>query len=454
MHWQTFLADSGSRTRQTVTGGQLFIPWLPQAPAVPVAPATQDGRKAAVSSLRRSRRTVLPVGPRLAVILLTGLLAATAVGCSGGNQTAPAAGTAPAGGGPAASPGAAPVSDAATAQSAAGAAKPRGRDEVYVDEQGQKWFGKVPYDVFFDEPLTVAADQTPTAAASAGMAATGAPAATAVQPAPAVVAAAPAAAAPSATDSPTAPVAPTAPAATSAAAGAPAGGGWGDLISAAVLDEEVKNIRNFLNENLQSVGNYNASMLMIPPRAAALAVLAGVAMEHPESVSWKDDAAYVRDLAKQMNADTLQRGAKDQKRLQALFEALADTLNRSRPADLAEPPAGDSFADVAEMRLVMMRMEEAEKKMRTEAGSAGAFASGKSMVQHEAAVLATMSHTVTLPGYGYEDDPEFVGYGQAIVEAARAILVASEADDFASYELALSKISTTCQSCHSKYKND
>ena len=92
-----------------------------------------------------------------------------------------------------------------------------------------------------------------------------------------------------------------------------------------------------MNENLQSVGNYNSSMLMIPPKAAAMAVLANVALDHPDDVSWKDDAIYVRDLAKQMNSGPLQRGAKDQRRLLGLFESVSDTLNLSRPAGLPDP---------------------------------------------------------------------------------------------------------------------
>lgn len=325
----------------------------------------------------------------------------------------------------------------------------RGPDEIWVDENGQKWFGKVPYDVFFDQPLTVASNQAPIGGQNMASAAIQTPAV--ANPGMG-----------SFVNSTTESSASTSPPATDNSAetsvvtteGGDSQTGWQSLISGKVLDEEVKSIRNFMNENLQSVGNYNSSMLMIPPKAAAMAVLANVALEHPDDVSWKDDAIYVRDLAKQMNSGPLQRGAKDQRRLLGLFESVSDTLNRSRPAGLPDPSEEDSFADVAEMRLIMMRMEEAEKRMRTEAGSESSFASNKTMVQHEAAILATMTHTITLAGYGYEDDPEFVGYGQAIVEAAKSIMTASEAGDFATYEVALSKISTTCQSCHSQYKND
>lgn len=325
------------------------------------------------------------------------------------------------------------------------------RDEVWTDANGQKWLGNVPFDAFFDQPYAVASDQTPIA----GAAPLTLPGTTPATPDSNAAGSGQAMVANSAgADSPTStpPTSGTSPEnSATVAAGAP---GWDELITAEALDEEVKAIRNFLNENLQSVGTFNSSMLMIPPKAAALAALAEVAAKHPQKVSWKDDAAYVRDLAKQMNSAPLQRGAKDQKRLLELYEAISDTLNRSRPAGLTEPPAGDSFAEAAEMRLLMMRMEEAEKRMRTEAGSEASFGSKKPLVQQEASVMAALARIVTDPGYGYSDDPEFTGYGNDIVQAALSIRIAGEGGDFASYEAGLSKIATTCQNCHSKYKND
>ena len=315
------------------------------------------------------------------------------------------------------------------------ASTPRGQNEVWVDEDGNKFIGKVPYDVFFDSPYDVAANSTPLA----GNAVAGGPGGGnlpemgtgAVESSNDTTV----------TDS-----------GSSESTGS--SDDWTELMSLSVLESEVKDIRNFLTPTLQSVGNYNSSMLMIPPRAATLAVLSEIAINHPEAVSWQEDAVYIRDLAKKMNESTLQRGAKDQRRLLELFENMTDTFNRSRPAGLEEPPAEDSFADVAEMRLVMMRMADAERKMKTEAGSESAFGSQKEMIQHEAALLRTLTRVISLEGYGYGDDPDFTAYADKIIEASDQILAATETGDFSSYDLALSSISTTCQSCHSDYKND
>ncbi len=380
--------------------------------------------------------------------LLAGVGLLAAVGC-GGSASPPDAASSGAVVDAPAEPGAAP-SDAADGTGSGNdtPAKPtRGRDEVYVDETGQKWFGDVPYDVFFDDPIAVALHGTPpVSAAPAGSSPSGHETAGTVSDQPA-------AAALNGSGDP-AKVAGTLPTSGSGTATPTAGDPWSELLSIEDLNEEATNIRNFLNETLQTTGSYNSSMLMIPQKAATLGALAGVALEHPTRISWKDRAAYVRDIARRMNESPLQRGPKDQRRLLTLFEQLAEILSGSLPTDLPDPPARSSFSDVSEMRLVMMRMEEAQTRLRTEAGSEAAFTKNRSLVKHEAAILATMAHLVTKSDYGFSDDAEFVKFGQTVSEAAMAIHTAADAPDFASSQISLSKISTTCQACHSQYKND
>jgi len=382
-------------------------------------------------------------------LLLAVTLACALINGCGGSDTPADAAAAQAAGYPDTStdPRTAATESSVTQESTADSApsRPRARDEVWEDAKGQKWFGKVPMDAFFDKPYEVASNQTPVGDA--------APAARTVanaDSAPPTDSTVPAMAA---ADKPAPPDAPT-PEPTPEKPSTAAADGWDALMPVATLDEEVKNIRNFLQENVSSVGSYNSSMMMIPPKVATLAALAEIARTSGESLSWKDDAAYVRDLAKKMNENPLQRGAKDQKRLQELFESVADILNRSKPSGLEEPPETDSFAEVADMRSLMKRMEEAEKILKTEVSSEDALGSKKNLVAHEAAILSTLANVVIQKGYGYEDDNEFTGYGKSIVEAAQSARQAGDSGDYSGFEAAMSKVATTCQNCHSKYKND
>ena len=371
----------------------------------------------------------------------------TLIGC-GGNSPAPEAASETT---TAAEPASPPATGSGTATEEKPAAMASSgkthhkRDEVWVDENGQKWFGNVPMDAFFDNAYEVASNQDPVGGTTVAVADAGGAAEPAMTQDAAEGSETPAT---TASDSPK-------PATETAAT--PAAGGedsWEALITAATIDEEVKSIRNFLNENVHSVGTFNSSMLMIPPKAAALGAVAGIVMEHSESVPWKDDAKYVRDLAKKMNSSALQRGAKDQKRIEELYDAVDATLSRSKPSGLEEPPESDSFAEVAEMRLLMMRMEEAEKRLKTEAGTESAMGEKKDMVAHEASMMAVMAKIVAMPGYGYGDDAKFTGYAKEVLKASQDIKTAAESGDFAGYEAALTRVSTTCSNCHSDFKND
>lgn len=317
-----------------------------------------------------------------------------------------------------------------TSTAATGNSSARRQNERWTDANGVEYLGNVPLDIFYDRPLKIVMDNA--AVSSTSPAADGA--------AETMVAADPP------EDMATEPMDATTDSPATAA-------GWDEMIPVETLLNEINQIRNSLTQSLQSVGSYKRSMLMIPPQAATLAVLAGVAMEHPSEITWRDDAKYIRDLARQMNEDTLAPSKKDQTRLQILFENIVNTLNRSRPADLPEPDPELSFVDVAEMGHLMVRIDQAEKKLKTEAGTESAFGSKKDMIKHEAAILGTMTHVATLEGYGYFDDEEFLGYAKQVTDAAQRIRDSVDTGDFNGYELALTKVSTGCQSCHLVYRN-
>ena len=280
---------------------------------------------------------------------------------------------------------------------------PRRQDERWTDANGVEYLGNVPLDVFYDQPLKVAGDQTMLGGVPA-MAQSGGPATL-----------------PSSMNNSPMGSADTPPAADSQAPTVASANSWPDLISGEEIKTEITDSRNFLNKSLQRYGDYKKAMLMIPGKAASIAVLSHIAMQHPDDVSWKEDAIYIRDLAKKMNEETLKPDKKSHERVLTLFENITSTLDRSRPSDLEEPNTEDSYVDVAGMDMLMVRLDEAEKRLKTEAGSESAFETKKEMIKHEAALLGTLSHVITLEGYGYADDDEFKGYANNIVKAARTI---------------------------------
>ncbi len=104
-------------------------------------------------------------------IALSATFVAASIGCGGSSTPVVQQPETPAA--PTASGTESPVA-AADGQDDAGSAtkKTHRRDEVWVDEKGQKWFGNVPFDAFFDQPYAVASDATPVGGGNAAVTAT------------------------------------------------------------------------------------------------------------------------------------------------------------------------------------------------------------------------------------------------------------------------------------------
>lgn len=326
---------------------------------------------------------------------------------------------------PGATPAAVQRNDQATPAGASVAATSPayGKWEVRTDAEGRKWFGDVPYDVFFDDPLGVANDNSAVTMVAE-------PDKGSETPAPTE---------PEMSEEPT-------------EAATPSGSGWAIAITAEELTTEVKTIRNFLNPKLQSTGAYNSNLAMIPHHAATLAVLAGIAAEHEGDITWKADALYIRDLAGLMNEEPMQRGAKFQRKLLGQFEQISDTLNRSRPADLPDPDPESTLADHAEIGLLMKRLDEAYNELKTNAGSEASFKKSPDKVRRQASIIAAICEAITKPGYGYEDDEEFVAFAKTVVKESRNMVDSIELEEFESYDKSLSTAYQACNNCHLGYK--
>lgn len=302
-----------------------------------------------------------------------------------------------------------------------------GGTEGRTDDDGRKWIGKIPYDVFFRDPLGEAANST----------------AVAVNNTPAAPDAGGATDAPKSDDPPP----------TAVAGGKPE---WDKLIPAKELNEEVTKIRNRFNEKLTTVGAYNRSNLELPPYQATLAALAGIATQHPGDVSWKPNARHVRDLAAGVIEDPPKTGAKAFRDAKEKFAMINDILNGSPPAGLPESAEETDFSAVADMGLLMKRFKGIEDSIRLQSSSEDALKANKEDLKREAYTLAALSKVLTTEGYGYSDDAEFKAHVDAmIVEALKmADAVKDEAVDFEKFDLAANAASQRCTKCHMTYRGN
>ncbi|MHC4877824.1 MAG: hypothetical protein ACYTGL_15290 [Planctomycetota bacterium] len=358
---------------------------------------------------------VLFVRSKALILLLSASALLPASGCGGSNTPAET-----------------PESNSSASESSGKPAKSSTKSKATANasESGPREIDGIPFDVFFDRPLEVAADST--TGASPGIAMT--------QPGAATDAAA------DTTDSAAASEAPAAAAVS-----------WSTLISAEAINDEVRFLRNEMQSRLTNMGAYKRSTLEIPVFGSSIAFFAEIAARHDGDISWKENAKYIRVLGTRISdvsssAQGQTRNSYDE--VNDAFLTINEILNNNTPAELPEvEDESPDFADFAEMTYLMKRVERGQQWMQTNTGSESGFNDKAATAIRETAVLAAMSEAFKAEGYGYNEDEEFTGYLDILRDAGTGMKKAVEEKDFSKYDELRSQAGQQCTQCHSVYKN-
>lgn len=285
----------------------------------------------------------------------------------------------------------------------------------------------IPLDVvWYDDPLAVAADATPVGGATG----------------PAVAAA------------PAKPAA-TEPAPTAPSEAAPAGGGsdWKDLISGELIGTETKKIKNRLTDSLSSVGKYNGNYKDgIQVDGAVLAALAQVLHQHPDSLSWKPDAPTVRDLSSELAKKAKGLGQASYDPSKEVFVKLEGVLSGNKPPGLEEAPPQLPFGEFASRMALMKRMQKSFDFMKSNIQNDAAFKKEAETIQHEAAMLATLTKVTGAKEYPGGDEDEYQQFIKDLVKASVEAVEASKADEFPKFQDAITRVQKLCDACHQAYR--
>lgn len=296
---------------------------------------------------------------------------------------------------------------------------------------GPKSIDGIPYDVFFDKPLTVAANTQTGSAPNTTVAANDAPKGT--------------------------PTTDTTPPPKEAPKDAGGGASVKDMIDKDSLSNEIKNVRNYLAGKTASVSTYNSSLLEIAPEAATLAVLAAAVTKHPDEFSWKKNAKYVRDLAWKIGETTLSKDGKTKNSFDSVSEMFAkidDILKGSEPAGLPDADADKAFGDAVGGNLVtiMKRIKKSEEVLKSTVSTEAGLKKEADKTAQEGAVLMFLGSILSAPGFGWDGDAEFAGYAKPLIEGGKQINEAAKSGNFALYSEGIIKVSKSCNDCHPKFK--
>jgi len=370
------------------------------------------------------------IAARLAAGGFLGVCSLIVSGCGGGAAPAPA--PAPVAGGAPAAPTSTPAAPAETGAAAPATASNQSPPQP-VDPQRKetRWLGKIPYDVFYDRPLTIASDQTPLAGGTA------------------VAAAANATATPMPMAKPMTPE-------TKPAEGASTGDGkfdLGKLTSVDALVEESKQSRQRLTAGLQKLGDFNKNFKDVSAEAAILAAVSAAVGQHPEAgkPNWKDKAKYVRDLSKEISSKASDKGSERFNACKDAFEKICEML------DGGKGPGGDAadavpYSDVTTLSDIMWRFQKTFDYLKLNINDEKRFKDEKSSVERETMVFNMLAGIMATQGYEYLDDDEYMQFHKKLTEGTAGAAAAVSSDDFAKFRMSLNSIQQAMDECHPKYR--
>jgi len=296
--------------------------------------------------------------------------------------------------------------------------------KIRIDKNGQKWWNNHPYDIWFDDPLKVAADRTSvengTSPSKTEDSSTVSKKKSAAEPEEKISA---------------------------------AGSDWKEILPKETISLEVKNIRNTLSATMKTVGKYNSNFAEIPAQAATLSMLAMILEKHPESLTWKEDALYVRDLGLSMEEAAEGRGRKNYDATLKPFEQFLSILDRNKPSNLAEPEKDVEFADRAYLGSMMKRMKKAYLFLKNDAHDEDIFKEKSRQVVHEARILAALAKFITDKSYDSSEEKEYLEHANGITDDALQIVAAGKNSDYKVFRDSIDRITNRCNQCHTAYRN-
>jgi hypothetical protein len=361
---------------------------------------------------------------RFAVLVIFSL-----AGCGGGTP-APAT-TTPENAPPASAASTAPAAPPAAAASPATAppAPAAAVSETGVDPEHKetKWIGKIPYDVFYDQPLAIATDTT----------AIGSPAPSAPAANPSAMANPPAAAA----------TANTAPATSTGGANA----NWKEIIPAPILNEEVKLLRTRLTSNLQTVATFNKATKPIALDASILTAMAAVVTVDADDINWKPKAHFVRDLAFEIASSSEGSGREPFTKCKEPFEKITNMLDGGKPPEI-DSKETVPFAEVVYVADMMKRIEISFNNLKSNFSTEAKLKGDQPTAERELRILMTLGTMMKDPSYDNADATKYQDFLKRFIGGTEEGVKAVKANHVEGLQAALNEIQKTCAECHQEYR--
>lgn len=229
---------------------------------------------------------------------------------------------------------------------------------------------------------------------------------------------------------------------------------WSQVVSAAVLEDEVKRLAVEIATDTRTPSEFKATgQKRLRPTFSTLAVVFGVIGQFDGPVRWQAEAPGLRDECARAARNLKAASEGTLREAKSRGEELA-ALVRGERVEVPTAEVEASWAELVDRRALMSRLETAERdRLRPALASQAKFAEQREEIAHEAALLRLLARVIHAEGFEYADDESFGEHADDFAARCRQLLEATEADDYAKARAALTELSKSCDRCHGDFRS-
>lgn len=230
---------------------------------------------------------------------------------------------------------------------------------------------------------------------------------------------------------------------------------WSKLISAEVIEDEIKALRLQVDQTVTTPGAFKGGGFKEARiEFSNLAVLFAIAGEYDGQVRWKEDAPALRNLFARagFNCKVGTDASYNESKLRK--QDLSDVIGGSQLSTLKPADRAAKWDQVANRPPMMTRMEEAfQKRLQPMLASEKEFKANVEKILHEAQLLAAWSEVIQREGFEYYDDETYLEYAKQLNAAASTISEAVKLNSYDKARAAAGDAAKACSQCHEGYRS-
>ena len=234
-----------------------------------------------------------------------------------------------------------------------------------------------------------------------------------------------------------------------------AGSGWGALISATTIEDEVKTLKLSVDQSITTPSDFAGKGHKTTRRdLSMLAMLFGIAGEYEGDVRWKKDAPAARDAFGRTAANAKVGTAQVFQEAKVRKEELQDLVGGGNPYSDKEAEAKANWKDVCNRAPLMQHLESIwEPRLKPLLADGAKFTANGPKLQHDAEIIAAMGEVLSKEGMADADSDEYKAFCAKLRDGAKAIIEGVKLKNFDAAARGSALINKACTDCHENYRS-